>query len=229
MGGVAGVEDRVHVADGFDRFEDRVVARGEAVVVHPLSAEEKAAALEAASKIGEPNELKHLRAKLAPLIKEGLATHIWNHRLSKRLPKFLYFDEYYQMEGQVNIDTLRQRQAQNALLPSDHPMLGLIGLADLELDQILNSQNTQDLNNQLEGAGNYLSRQILKYWSQNKHISLWVRVGTRSRGFIRLERHRTRPTERRHTEPSAISPIGSRSMRKLRPSRLVARVAGRVL
>lgn len=28
------------------------------------------------------------------------------------------------------------------------------------------------MKNQLEGAGNYLSRQILKYWSQNKHISL---------------------------------------------------------
>jgi hypothetical protein len=109
---------------------------------------------------------------MTPLIKEGLATHIWNHRLSKRLPKFLYFDEYYQMEGQVNIDALKVRQSENKLNPSDHPMLGLIALADLEIDQIINSQNTQELKNQLEGAGNYLSRQILKYWSQNKHISL---------------------------------------------------------
>jgi len=76
------------------------------------------------------------------------------------------------MEGQVNIDALKQRQAENRLNPSDHPMLGLIALADVEIDQILNSQKTQDLKNQLEGAGNYLSRQILKYWSQNKHISL---------------------------------------------------------
>ena len=34
--GVGEVEDGVGVADGFDRLKDRVVARGEAVVVHPL-------------------------------------------------------------------------------------------------------------------------------------------------------------------------------------------------
>jgi hypothetical protein len=134
--------------------------------------EEKAAALEAAKKLTEPKSLRQLREQTSPLIKEGLATHIWNHRLAKRLPKFLYFDEYYQMEGQVNIDALKVRQSENKLNPSDHPMLGLIALADLEIDQIINSQNTQELKNQLEGAGNYLSRQILKYWSQNKHISL---------------------------------------------------------
>lgn len=134
--------------------------------------DEKAAALEAAKKLTEPKSLRQLREQMTPLIKEGLATHIWNHRLSERLPKFLYFDEYYQMEGQVNIDALKVRQSENKLNPSDHPMLGLIALADLEIDQIINSQNTQELKNQLEGAGNYLSRQILKYWSQNKHISL---------------------------------------------------------
>lgn len=135
-------------------------------------ADEKVAALEAAKKLGEPTSLRQLRERIAPLVKEGLATHIWNHRLAKRLPKFLYFDEYYQMEGQVNIDALKVRQSQNKLNTSDHPMLGLIALADLEIDQIINSPNTQELKNQLEGAGNYLSRQILKYWSQNKHITL---------------------------------------------------------
>jgi predicted ATP-dependent endonuclease of OLD family len=134
--------------------------------------DEKTAVLEAAKQLAEPKSLRQLREQMTPLIKEGLGTHIWNHRLSKRLPKFLYFDEYYQMEGQVNIDALKVRQSENKLNPSDHPMLGLIALADLEIDQIINSQNTQDLKNQLEGAGNYLSRQILKYWSQNKHISL---------------------------------------------------------
>jgi hypothetical protein len=60
------------------------------------------------------------------------------------------------MEGQVNIDALKVRQSENKLNPSDHPMLGLIALADLEIEQIINSQNTQELKNQLEGAGNYL-------------------------------------------------------------------------
>ena len=150
----------------------KAVAAAQAKANEIADAEAKATALEDAKKLEEPKSLRALRESLGPLIKEGLATHIWNHRLAKRLPKFLYFDEYYQMEGQVNIEALKQRQTDKQLRPADHPMLGLIALADLEIDQIINSQKTQELKNQLEGAGNYLSRQILKYWSQNKHISL---------------------------------------------------------
>jgi predicted ATP-dependent endonuclease of OLD family len=148
------------------------VTAAQALANEIADADQKVKALEEARKLEAPKSLRKLREIIAPLIKEGLDRHIWNHRLAKHLPKFLYFDEYYQMEGQVNIETLKKRQADNQLRPSDHPMLGLIALADLEIDQIINSQNTQELKNQLEGAGNYLSRQILKYWSQNKHISL---------------------------------------------------------
>jgi predicted ATP-dependent endonuclease of OLD family len=150
----------------------RAVEAAQATANDLPDADQKAAALQAAKKLAEPKALRRLREEMSAVVAEGLATHIWNKCLAKCLPKFLYFDEYYQMEGQVNIDALKQRQSENKLNPSDHPMLGLIALADLEIDQIIESQNTQELKNHLEGAGNYLSRQILKYWSQNKHISL---------------------------------------------------------
>ena len=51
-------------------------------------------------------------------------------------------------------------------------MLGLIDLARLNLDQLLAATDTQELVNKIEGASNHLSRQILKYWSQNKHIQV---------------------------------------------------------
>jgi hypothetical protein len=54
----------------------------------------------------------------------------------------------------------------------DHPLLGLIDLARLDLDKLLASNRTQDLKNKLQGASNYLSGKILKYWSQNKHLRM---------------------------------------------------------
>jgi hypothetical protein len=57
-------------------------------------------------------------------------------------------------------------------------MLGLLALADLEIDDVINAENTQELKNTLQGAGNYLSRQILKYWSQNTHIQLQFELHT---------------------------------------------------
>ena len=58
-------------------------------------------------------------------------------------------------------------------------MLGLLSLARIEIDQLLNPDRTQELVNKIEGAGNHLSKKVLKYWSQNKHLQMKfdVRVG----------------------------------------------------
>jgi len=133
---------------------------------------------------------------------------VYDEYIDGIIPKFLYFDEYYQMKGYENIEALQQRQQENALQASDHPLLGLIKLARLVLDNLINPDRTQELTNKLEGAGNH--------WSQNKHIQMrfdvrparpsdpagmtsgtniwaniydsrhWVTtsVGTRSRGFV---------------------------------------------
>ena len=92
--------------------------------------------------------------------------------LKPRIPKFLYFDEYYQMRGCENIEALVQRQASDQLLPSDYPLLGLINRARLDLDQLLAATSTRALKNRLQGASNHLTKQVITYWSQNEHLRL---------------------------------------------------------
>ncbi len=134
---------------------------------------EKAAALETAKGLAESEPAKALRAHLAELIKhESLGLHIWTKYLRPGFPTFMYFDEYYQMNGHDNIEALRQRKTSGTLKASDYPLLGLIDLARLDLDKILSASRTQELKNKLQGASNFLSSQILKYWSQNKHLRM---------------------------------------------------------
>jgi len=134
---------------------------------------EKAAAIEKNKELLESEQAKALRLRLTELLKhKSLGCHIWDTMLSQHFPKFLYFDEYYQMSGHDNIQALKQRQAENKLKSSDHPLLGLIELARLDLDKLLSASRTQELKNKLQGASNYLSAQILKYWSQNKHLRM---------------------------------------------------------
>ena len=77
----------------------------------------KAKALDEANKLVESQAAKQLRAKLPPLIESGLGLHLWRTYLSKSFPKFLYFDEYYQMEGQANISALKSdRQTTKCLI-----------------------------------------------------------------------------------------------------------------
>ena len=135
--------------------------------------DEKKKAETAARQLEETNHSKQGRESLTKLNQRGLNLHIWDTFLKPHLPKFLYFDEYYQMEGHVNIEALKQRQANpGTLLESDHPMLGLIELARLKLDELTAPARTEELLSKLEGASNHLSKQVLKYWSQNRHLTV---------------------------------------------------------
>lgn len=135
--------------------------------------DKKADALEKNKALAESEEAKELRAKLTELVNHGdLGIHIWHTFLAPYFPKFLYFDEYYQMLGHDNLEALKERKATGKLTPSDRPLLGLIELARLDLDQLLSANSTQDLKNKLQGASTYLSKQILRYWSQNKHLEM---------------------------------------------------------
>lgn len=145
-------------------------ARSEASGINDQSARAKALA-EADTK-AEIKESKDLRELLNNIIKRSYTIYIWEKYIVFNLPKFLYFDEYYQMKGHVNINALVERLHKNTLDDSDRPMLGLLDLARIKIDQIMSIKNTEELNSKLEGASNYLSRQILKYWSQNKHLQL---------------------------------------------------------
>ena len=120
----------------------------------------------------QTQEVIRIRQILDAIKKRNLTGYIWDNVLRSRWPKFLYFDEYYQMTGHENIDALIQREANNQLRPSDHPMLGLLWLARLQLKELLNPNSTIELRNRLEGASNHLTKQVLKYWSQNKHLKM---------------------------------------------------------
>ncbi|MGA9668613.1 MAG: AAA family ATPase, partial [Terracidiphilus sp.] len=143
-----------------------------AAIANIADAEEQRAAEADAKALEETSASKQGRAALLRLVDRGLSLYIWDRFLRPRLPKFLYFDEYYQMPGHVNIEALKARQASKALLEGDHPMLGLVDLARLNVDELLNSRRTEEIISKLEGASNHLSRKILKYWSQNQHLGV---------------------------------------------------------
>ncbi len=103
---------------------------------------------------------------------DGVNCIVYQHTLSIRIPKFLYFDEYYQMKGQDNLDALMERGKNDALEEPDHPLLGLIDLAGLDLNQLVAPGRTEALLAKLEAAENQLTQKVLTYWSQNQHLRL---------------------------------------------------------
>lgn len=155
-------------SDGQQRHENHVAARAQAESLTDPDA--KTRAIHEADLLVESEAAKKLKGLLTAILQTNLGIYIWNHHLKSLWPKFLYFDEYYQLEGHLNIEKLKERQTLNKLKDSDRPMLGLIDLARLRLDELISPQRTEELVAKLEGASNHLSKQILKYWSQNQHL-----------------------------------------------------------
>ncbi|CDZ59244.1 ATP-dependent endonuclease [Neorhizobium galegae bv. orientalis] len=127
------------------------------------------AALDAAEATEAVVALKKLVTKVS---ENGLHSYIFFSLIWPRAPKFLYFDEYYQMEGQANLNALIAREDDDKLLDSDYPLIGLINLARLDHRKLVATNNTVELKNKLQGAGNHLTQRIVKYWSQNRHIQM---------------------------------------------------------
>ncbi len=114
-----------------------------------------------------------LRTLVDEIVTHGNAkNYIYQNIIWPRAPKFLYFDEYYQLKGHENLNSLINRENTGHLLSSDHPLIGLINLARLDLRELVEAENTSKLKNELQGAGNHLTKRIVKYWSQNKHIQM---------------------------------------------------------
>lgn len=155
---------RKHLADNPALTDDLKIALNAAVGWDGF-----AAALEGTEATEAVNALKALVDNLK---KHGLPYYIFNSLIWPRAPKYLYFDEYYQMEGQANLNSLISREDKDQLLDSDRPLIGLINLARLDLRKLVHANNTTELKNKLEGAGNYLTRRIISYWSQNQHIQM---------------------------------------------------------
>ena len=128
--------------------------------------------IEKLSEVEQTSDLQEVLQTLQGIVDKGLRHVLYNTILSSRIPKFLYFDEYYQMKGEDNVEALMDRLARNDLEDSDHPLLGLLKLARLSLEQVADPERTQYLFSRLEAAENRLTEQLLKYWSQNRHLRM---------------------------------------------------------
>ena len=122
--------------------------------------------------VEQTEAVEDLKSVLHEIGEQDVSVVAYDRVLYERIPKFLYFDEYYQMKGQDNLDALRQRIEGHCLENSDYPLLGLIDLAGLDLNELVDPEQTEALLASLEAAENQLTQRVLTYWSQNRHLRM---------------------------------------------------------
>ena len=137
-----------------------------------LASTSPAEQLDILSNSEQTDAVRELSPKLDAISANDVAAVIYTDILRDRIPKFLYFDEYYRMKGHDNLDALKTRLDSETLEPQDHPLVGLVDLAGLDLNQLTAPRRTQALIARLEAAENRLTQKVLTYWSQNRHLRM---------------------------------------------------------
>jgi energy-coupling factor transporter ATP-binding protein EcfA2 len=127
-------------------------------------------------------ELKELSAAQQKLLEtfqqrfpKGIEIAVIN-ALATRIPTFLYFDQYLTLPGTVSVNDIVTRQGQNQLNERDRVFLALLSLAGTSLEKVHGAGTFEEFNASLRAVSNQITDQIFKYWSQNKHLDVDIRL-----------------------------------------------------
>lgn len=96
--------------------------------------------------------------------------------LNKRVPTFLYFDEYLTLPGTVSVNAIVQRKQQNSLDERDRVFVALLALAGTTVEKVQEAGTFEEFNAALRAVSNQITDQIFKYWSQNRHLDVEIRL-----------------------------------------------------
>ncbi|MFE4542296.1 ATP-dependent endonuclease [Arthrobacter sp. NPDC056727] len=96
--------------------------------------------------------------------------------LSKRRPKFVYFDDYDSMPGMVSIPDLVNKRDAETLTRSEQAVVSLLDAADVELEDFLSPESHEHLIRDSENASNSISEEVFQYWSQNKNLAVKINL-----------------------------------------------------
>jgi predicted ATP-dependent endonuclease of OLD family len=108
---------------------------------------------------------------------------VWN-KLSKKIPKFLYFSDYDILPGKLNLADLASKieaskqaaTAENRLSPKHKAVRALLRMADVESADFAASVGYEEMKAKVEAVSISLTDQVLEYWKQNEELEVEVDI-----------------------------------------------------
>lgn len=99
--------------------------------------------------------------------KQAVINLIW-----QRTPRFAYFSQYLRMPGQLAVDSFTQRTNNNQQTDEDRVFSSLLDMIGMSVAQFAAIQNFEDLSARMEATSNKLTKELVRYWSQNEYLKM---------------------------------------------------------
>lgn len=106
---------------------------------------------------------------------DPIGEYVYRMLLKPKMPKFLYYDEYYSLPSRISIEKLNS----DSLDSNENEYKtakALFELADINTEEILESESFEDYIAELEATEAIISEELFKYWQTNKNLSITFQI-----------------------------------------------------
>ena len=93
--------------------------------------------------------------------------------LDKKIPKFLYYDEYYSLPSRISIQKLESNELEENEYKTAR---ALFELADINTKELIESDDFEDFVAELEATEAIISDELFKYWTTNSNLNITFRI-----------------------------------------------------
>lgn len=97
---------------------------------------------------------------------------LWARAIGPRIPRFLYFDDYYLLPGKINLPSLQQHVERQTVADEDKTVLSLLRMAGVDLSQLLVANGYESVKAKLEAISNSITDKVFEYWKQNQELEV---------------------------------------------------------
>lgn len=104
---------------------------------------------------------------------DPIGEYVYRVLVAPKIPKFLYYDEYYSLPSRISIEKL---QKQNLEETECKTAKALFELADINIDDIVKATSFEDFIAELEATESIISQELFKYWQTNKGLNITFQI-----------------------------------------------------
>ena len=103
---------------------------------------------------------------------DPLSEYVARTYIKPNIPKFLYYDEYYSLPSEVEIEDLVKPKSEAISTEEYKTAKALFELADININELLKSEDFEDYVAELEATQSLISKELFKYWSTNSNLKI---------------------------------------------------------
>lgn len=108
--------------------------------------------------------------------------YIIKQHLKPNLPRFWYFDEYHELPSRISIEDIKKNSPSGGITQSElETAKSLFELANIDVDEILQSEDFESFVAELEATSNDITDKIFEYWSTNDKLEIVFAIESKHR------------------------------------------------